>query len=252
MAGAASAKKGRALLVIGGVLLGSAAVMKVLVLSLDTASGAQLFASQGLLAGFFFVCLGLIINKDRIGIPAPVLIFSAYAIWQWARGMGALPAVSTIRLVELSSAIALMFCISHFFSRSKASARIIIGIIAGTVAAVAVVSFGQEFLSLPELRFSAYDTIKALPQADRAEFLDRLLAREVFGPFTISNALAAFSVLLLFPFLGAYAGLFGKNNLLQLLPLQHYCLQDQKEAISPLPSVPQFFSCSFCGFGVFP
>jgi hypothetical protein len=77
------------------------------------------------------------------------------------------------------------------------------------IVAVLVSGLGQEFLSLPELRLDPAAAESISPEL-RADLLDRLNTLEVFGPFTISNAMAAAGLIMFFPF--AALALFRKGR----------------------------------------
>lgn len=187
---------------IGVFIVALSACMKVLLPSLDIETGSHMLANQGIFAGLFFFLLGLILAKKGIAPSLAMVLFCAFALFEMTRGFFSVTAPAVERGMEVFAGIAVMLVVSYCARQSESSLRTVLGIFAGMAVTVAVIAAGQDFLSLPELRANADAIIADLPEGDRAEFLDRLMTREAFGPFTISNALAAFSMLFAFGFLG--------------------------------------------------
>ncbi len=194
----------RMLVSIGAAVVGCAAVMKLLLPSLDTLSGMHLFADQGVLAGFAFLLGGLLLSREGLRLPLPFAFLACFVLFLFVRGLFVLPGPALRQAVEWSAGAAVLFVTARSFRTG--GGPVVLGVFAGALSAVAVIAAGQEFLALPELRARAAELASTLPPSAREQFVERLQAREVFGPFTISNALAAFCLLALGVFAGAAWG----------------------------------------------
>ncbi|MDZ7814598.1 MAG: hypothetical protein U5N86_00935 [Planctomycetota bacterium] len=207
--------RGRFLSSAGASIVAICAFMKLLMPSLDAATGAHLFANQGILAGTFFFLVGLLWSRTKPVWQWSLFVLCAFTLWLGISSFLGVAGIGLMRTVEFASYVCVAV-VAGYYIRGEISGRIVVGLVGGAAVAVAVWAFGQELLSLPELRESAEKYASQLEADKRADFIDRLMTREVFGPFAISNALAAFCVLVFFPLAACAVAL--RRNLYACLP----------------------------------
>ncbi|MFA4986986.1 MAG: O-antigen ligase family protein, partial [Candidatus Brocadiia bacterium] len=198
--------RAKALVIAGGFTVGAVAVLKSLLPALDLETTAHSIANCGLFAGFVVFSIGLMLSGKRWSFSPAVLLLTAWLIWGFAGGIAALPYADIERTAEIGACLVVMIVVGFFAQNSLWGRKAAIGILAGVVAAIFVWALGQEFLSLPELRATPSDFTVGMSEADKADFLHRLMSLDVFGPFTISNALAAFGLMIGLAFFGIALG----------------------------------------------
>ncbi|GAB4160947.1 MAG: hypothetical protein Kow00107_08860 [Planctomycetota bacterium] len=201
--------KAKVLASTGAFFVGAGVILKLLLPSLDTLSPAHLSANQGILAGLAVFFGGVALSDIRRLPPLGWGLMLSFVCFVFARSLGAVPAYGLDWTIELVVCIGAAVCFSYLM-RCRMSRAILLGVFAAAIAAILVWGLGQELLSLPELRNDP-TVLDGIPPERRAEFLDRLNTLEVFGPFTISNAMAAAAILFFFPF-ASLALLAGKGK----------------------------------------
>ena len=146
--------RGKFLAGAGASLVAVCAFLKLLIPSLDAAVGAHLFADQGILAGTFFFLLGTLWSRRKPEWQWPLFALTAFALWLAVSSFFGVAGLGLMRTVEFSAYVCVAVVVSMSL-RGPISSRILVGLVGAAAVAVAVWSFGQELLSLPELRESA-------------------------------------------------------------------------------------------------